>query len=318
MNKILITGGTGFLGSALTRKLIKKGYTVSVFDNDSRGTVNRLKDVRDDFELIKGDIRDSDAVLKALKNKDIVFHLAYINGTEFFYSKPELVLEVGVKGMMNVLDGCLKHNVSEIFLASSSEVYHQPSLLPTPETIPMIIPDPKNPRFSYSGGKIISELLVLHYGKKYFKRAVVFRPHNVYGPDMGYEHVIPQLALRMKEFQKKHGNTFTFPIQGSGRETRAYIYIDDFTKGLLVLLKNGKHEEIYNIGTDIETSIGDLANKISLILNCKIKIKPSKLLSGSTTRRCPDIKKITKLGFKPVVSLDEGLKKTVNWYSKHG
>src|SRR6185369_3066675 len=318
MNKILITGGTGFLGSALTRKLIKKGYTVSVFDNDSRGTVNRLKDVRDDFELIKGDIRDSDAVLKALKNKDIVFHLAYINGTEFFYSKPELVLEVGVKGMMNVLDGCLKHNVSEIFLASSSEVYHQPSFLPTPETIPMIIPDPKNPRFSYSGVKIISELLVLHYGKKYFKRAVVFRPHNVYGPDMGYEHVIPQLALRMKEFQKKHGNTFTFPIQGSGRETRAYIYIDDFTKGLLVLLKNGKHEEIYNIGTDIETSIGDLANKISLILNCKINIKPSKLLSGSTTRRCPDIKKITKLGFKPVVSLDEGLKKTVNWYSKHG
>src|SRR5437762_5171283 len=122
MKKVLITGGTGFLGSSLTKKLIEKGYKVSVFDNDYRGKVNRLKEIEDDFEFIKGDIRDAEAEVKACKKKDIIIHLAYINGTEYFYTKPELVLEVGVKGMMNVLDGCLKNSVPELFLASSSEV----------------------------------------------------------------------------------------------------------------------------------------------------------------------------------------------------
>jgi nucleoside-diphosphate-sugar epimerase len=314
MKNILITGGTGFIGSSLTKRLIKGGYKVSVFDNDSRGKVNRLEEVKNDFQFVKGDIRDNDAVVKACKNKDIVFHLAYINGTEFFYSKSELVLEVGVKGMINVLDGCIKYEVPEIFLASSSEVYNQPSIIPTPENIPMIIPDPLNPRFSYGGGKIISELMVINYGRKYFKRAVIFRPHNVYGPDMGNEHVIPQFSLYMIELKKKYGSSFTFPIQGTGKETRAFIYIDDFTNGLDLLLRKGKHLEIYNIGTQNETTIEALANKIGKIMHCTITIKPGVVLPGSTTRRLADITKIFSLGFKPTISLEKGLETTVNWY----
>ncbi len=314
MKKILITGGAGFLGSSLTRELVRMGYPISVFDNEYRGKVDRLKDIKGEFEFIKGDIRDLASVSKACKDKDIIFHLAYINGTEFFYTKPELVLEVGLKGMVNVLDACLKHNVPEIFLASSSEVYNQPTVIPTPENVPLIIPDPKNPRFSYGGGKIISELLVLNYGKKYFKRAIIFRPHNVYGPDMGFEHVVPQFTLRMKKLKKKYGKSFEFPIQGNGKETRAYIYIDDFIKGLSILLNKGKHLEIYNIGTTKETRVESLAYKIGALLNCKIKIKTSNVLPGSTTRRCADIIKITKLGFKINISIDEGLKKTVEWY----
>ncbi len=279
MKNILITGGTGFLGSALTRELIRKGYNVTVFDNDYRGNISRLRDIQKDFVFIKGDIRDSLSVAKACKNKDIVFHLAYINGTEFFYSKPELVLEVGVKGITNVLDGCIKYNVPEIFLASSSEVYNQPAFIPTPEDIPMIIPDPLNPRFSYSGGKIISELMVVNYGRKFFKRAIIFRPHNVYGPDMGEEHVIPQFILRMKNLKKEKGNSFNFPIQGTGKEKRAYIYIDDFTNGLELLLRKGKHLEIYNIGTENEITTKDLAQKISAMTQCKITIQTGKLLS---------------------------------------
>lgn len=314
--KILITGGTGFLGSSLTKALVKSGFDVTVFDNDSRGKVDRLQDVKNEFTFIKGDIRDTDTVSKACKNQDVVFHLAFINGTEFFYSKPELVLEVGVKGMMNVLDGSIKHNVSELIVASSSEVYNQPSIIPTPEDVPLFIPDVKNPRFSYAGGKIISELLAINYGRKYFKRTILFRPHNVYGPDMGTEHVIPQFVLRMNELKKKKGNKFTFPIQGTGKETRAFIYIDDFTKGLEILLKKGKNLETYNIGTMDEITIAELANKISSQLHCDITLKTSNVLPGSTTRRVGDISKIAKLGFTPKVSLEEGIKKTVKWYSE--
>ena len=128
---------------------------------------------------------------------DEVHHLAFVNGTEFFYSQPDLVLDVGVRGMVNVIDSCRKHNIGTLMLASSSEVYQTPPKVPTDETAPLAIPDPLNPRYSYGGGKLISELMAINYGRKYFNRVLIFRPHNIYGPDMGWEHVVPQLALRL-------------------------------------------------------------------------------------------------------------------------
>lgn len=314
--KYFITGGAGFIGSALIHALVKDGKRVRVLDNESRGALRRLKDIQDRFEFIRGDIRNAKLVEKACRGMNSVVHLAYINGTEFFYTKPELVLEVGVKGMINVLDGCIKNNVKEFFLTSSSEVYQSPSLIPTPEEVAMVVPDPLNPRYSYAGGKIISELLTINYGRKYFKRAIIIRPHNVYGSDMGYEHVIPQLILRLKKIiAENKGRRLPLPIQGSGKETRAFIYIDDFIDGLKLVMDKGEHLGIYHVGTDMEVSIKNLAEKIGRCFDKKIKILPGKLNQGSTLRRCPDISKIKKLGFKPNISLDEGLQQTVQWYN---
>lgn len=314
---MLVTGGTGFIGSALVQALIKDGKKVRILDNQSRGSMRRLESVRGEFEFIEGDIRDQKIVEKACRGIDLVVHLAYINGTEFFYTRPELVLEVGVKGMMNVLDGCLKNNVKELFLASSSEVYQTPTVIPTPEDMPLIVPDPLNPRYSYGGGKIISELLVVNYGRRFFERVVIFRPHNVYGPDMGWEHVIPQLTLRIKKLlENESGNrSVNLPVQGSGKETRAFMYIDDFTQGLLKVIQKGKHLEIYNIGVMEETSSKRLAQEIGKCFNRKIKLIPGELTEGSTLRRCPDITKLKNLGFKPQVSLQKGLQETVEWYN---
>ena len=128
-------------------------------------------------------------VEKATQGMDEVHHLAFVNGTEFFYSQPDLVLDVGVRGMVNVIDACRKHGIGTLVLASSSEVYQTPPKVPTDETAPLAIPDPLNPRYSYGGGKLISELMAINYGRKYFNRVLIFRPHNVYGPDMGWEHV---------------------------------------------------------------------------------------------------------------------------------
>src|SRR5215469_12226469 len=130
MKNYLVTGGAGFLGSALVRRLVREGNRVRVFDNQSRGRIDRLSDVMDSIEYLSGDIRNPAEVEEAAKGIDSVWHLAYVNGTEFFYKVPELVLEVGVKGIVNVLDACLRQGVSEFVLASSSEVYQDPPTIP--------------------------------------------------------------------------------------------------------------------------------------------------------------------------------------------
>src|SRR5437667_216869 len=117
--------------------------------------------------------------------------------------------------------------------ASSSEVYQSPPRVPTDETAPLSVPDPHNPRYSYGGGKIISELMALNYGRRHIPRVLLFRPHNVYGPDMGWEHVVPQLALRVRKLARASAGPVDLPIQGTGKETRAFVHIDDLVKGVL-------------------------------------------------------------------------------------
>lgn len=315
MKTYLVTGGTGFLGAALVRRLVQEGHVVRVLDNNSRGAVRKLGDAIQHVELIEGDIRDAATVSKATKGVDSVCHLAFINGTAFFYSKPELVLDVGVKGMVNVIDACHEHNVGELAVASSSEVYHHPPIIPTPENVPLVIPDPHNPRYSYASGKLISEIMAINYGRKFFERVIIFRPHNVYGPDMGYEHVIPQFVVRMQAaVEKSDANPLPFPIQGTGHETRAFVYIDDFTDGLMLALEKGEHLGIYHIGTQVETSIADIARLVGKFFGRDIDIVAGELQKGGTPRRCPDITKLKNLGYQPKISLQEGITKTAQWY----
>ena len=310
-----MTGGTGFIGSSLVRALVQAGATVRSLDNDSRGAIARLGDAAPAVERITGDIRNPDGVREAVRSMDGVCHLAYVNGTEFFYSRPELVLEVATKGMMNVLDACIAEGVRELVLASSSEVYQSPPRIPTDETAPLTVPDVLNPRFSYGGGKIMCELLAVNYGRKFFDRTLIVRPHNVYGPDMGREHVIPQFVLRMKECAARQPQgAIDFPIQGTGEETRAFIYIDDFIRALLLVMEQGDPLGIYHIGTEREVSMLDLAHLVGRACGLEIRVVPGELLAGSTPRRCPDVAKLHRLGFRPQVSLEEGVRRTAEWY----
>ena len=305
----LVTGGTGFIGIGICKLLIKLGHNVTIFDNNSRGKISRISEFGKKVKFIKADIRNKKKVFSSLKNIDSVIHLAYINGTKFFYEKPELILDVAVKGLINIFDGCVKYKIKEMYLASSSEVYQTPLKIPTKEDEPLKIPDIYNPRYSYGGGKILTELMGINYGKKFFKKLVIFRPHNVYGPDMGNEHVIPEFINRYKNLKKKF-----FKIQGTGKETRSFIYIDDFLQAFELILKKGKHLNLYNIGTEEVISIKKLAQNISKILRKKILIKSSPLKKGGTKKRLPDISKIKKMGFKQKITINQGLIKTLYFY----
>ena len=315
---VLVTGGTGFLGSALVRALLLDGDRVRVLDNQSRGNSRRLADVMDDIELVEADIRDQAAVSRTVAGVDIVAHLAAINGTEFFYTKPELVLDVAVRGMLNVVDACRLHRVRELIVASSSEAYQTPPVVPTPEDVPLVVPDVRNPRYSYGGGKIASELIAMNYGRNGFDRMVLFRPHNVYGPDMGWEHVLPQFIIRaLGAIAACPMGPVPFPIQGGGSQTRAFIHIDDFTAGLCTVIDRGAHLGVYNIGRPVEESIAEVARNVFLCLGREPLIQEGPVPPGGTHRRCPDINKLAGLGFNPTTPLSVGLPSMIDWYQRN-
>jgi nucleoside-diphosphate-sugar epimerase len=295
----LVTGGTGFLGSSLVRRLLIAGHRVRVLDNQARGSLVRLADVQH------------------VCGVDGVWHLAFINGTEFFYTMPDLVLEVGIKGIMNVIDACLKQGVGELIVASSSEVYQKAPIVPTDETAPLSIPDPLNPRYSYAAGKLISEIVALNYGRSHFDRVLVFRPHNVYGPNMGWEHVIPEFILRMKVACSQHTDPVPFPIQGDGKQTRAFVFVDDFIDGLMLVMEKGEHLNIYHIGTSAEVTIESLAGMVGEYFGRRVAVATSTPALGGTLRRCPDIQKLAALGYAPKCSLRDGLHITAKWYDEH-
>ncbi len=313
----LVTGGTGFLGSNLVRALVDRGERVRVLDNNFRGSADKLgREYVDRVELVEADVRDREAVGRATRDVDVVCHLAFINGTRYFYEMPEVVLDVGIRGTMNTLEAAIEHGVRDYVFASSSEVYQTPPVVPTPENVATSIPDTLNPRYSYGGAKLLGEILAFNYGRGNFDRTVVFRPHNAYGPDMGFEHVIPEFVVRLRRAMRAAtGGTIDFPIQGDGSETRAFNNIRDFIRGLLLVIDRGEDRNIYHIGTDEEVTIRALAELLAGKMGARIRIVPSERRAGGTPRRCPDIGKLRGLGYEPRYPLAEGLDETISWYS---
>jgi UDP-glucose 4-epimerase len=314
-DRIVVTGGGGFIGAYLVKRLVSDGWDVAVVDSMVRGDASRFAEVADQVELFTCDVRDQAALEKAFAGARVVMHLAAVNGTENFYTQPELVLEVGMLGALAVVNAARAAGVPDLVVASTAEVYQTPSIIPTPETIPLMLPDSLNPRYSYGGGKIASELIAFNYGQDHFRQVQIFRPHNIFGPNMGWKHVEPQFILRALACQE--AGDATFPIQGDGTETRSFCYVDDCVEGILTMYANGGHREIYHIGSDVELSVRDLADRIGTIVGVDLDIQPGESPAGGTKRRCPDITKMRGLGWSPQVGLDDGLQRTVDWYRAH-
>ena len=161
--KILVTGGTGFIGSAICNFFSNKGYSITILDNNSRGKTNRIKKSKN-INIIKGDIKNYDDVYKSALVQIVYSTLQQLMEQNSFM-KPDEVLDVSCKGIINVIDVAKKLKIKNIFLASSSEVYHLPNKIPTDETEPLKIPNVFNSRYSYSGGKILTELLGINNAK---------------------------------------------------------------------------------------------------------------------------------------------------------
>lgn len=322
---ILVTGGSGFIGAALVKALVTSGQKVRVLDNEFRGLRSRLVGI--EYQYMKGDIRDRAAVIEASKGCEEIIHLAYINGTKHFYSMPAVVLDVGVRGICNVLDACQVNGIPNLTLASSSEVYQSATQVPTTEQVALVVPDPYNARYSYGAGKIISELMCIH-NMDSFEKMIIVRPHNIYGPDMGEEHVIPEMARRIKfdgeltflgQDPPENFNSNGVRVFWGMQQTRSFCYVSDAVAGFMLLREKGIHGQTYNLGNEDEIAILDLARKIGLMAGKPVKVRsmdgpPVDKAPGGTQRRCPDISKLSELGYRQTVTLDAGLRHTLEWY----
>lgn len=314
MKKILVTGGSGFFGYALVTELAKKNKVI-VIDNNLRGDFSKFKSLKN-IKSIKCDITKKSKI-NNLEKVDEVYHLAFINGTENFYKYPEKVLEVGLKGIINIIEYVKIKKIKKFIMFSSSEVYGTPQKIPTDEKEILKIENIFNPRFSYSAGKIISESVTINYLRKTTTDYKIIRPHNIFGENMGHKHVIPQIIYKIfkssKKFEFKNAN---IKIQGNGNETRAFCYINDAVKQTIFISNKIKENGIYNVGFTKEIKIKELIKYIENILNIKISITPGKIQSGGTLRRCPSQKKLFKYKeFKN--NFMQGLNKTVKWYKEY-
>jgi nucleoside-diphosphate-sugar epimerase len=317
--KTLITGGAGTIGFFLGKRLAEQGQEVILADNLSRGKIDlEVEELlkMPNVKFIQLDVTDLKQFEKLDFDYDYVYHLAAINGTKYFYEIPEKVLRVGVLGVINVLEWFKEQKRGKILFTSSNEAYAsyinlQGNPIPTPETVPLCIDDVTNPRWSYGGGKIIGELFFINYGRAYKFPMSIVRYHNSYGPRMGLDHVMPEFLGRIIRKEEP------FKIFGA-QETRSYCYVEDTVRATQMVMESEKtNGEIVHIGNDREEiSALDLAKKMFRLFNYQPqKMEIHEAPKGCVKRRCPDLTKIRKLiSYEPTVNLDEGLKKTYEWY----
>lgn len=316
-------GGAGFIGFHLAKHLADQGNQVVICDNLFRG--RRDADFEQLLEKSNVTFHDLDLTERAQLAElptdcDVIFHLAAINGTRHFYEIPYQVIRTNLLSLINVLDWMGITECKSFVWASSPEVYAgsvevYDVEVPTPESVPLTITDVSNPRFSYAGSKIAGELLCFHFANTSNAKIIALRIHNAYGPREGYEHVIPQFIVRILERQNP------FVIYGA-EQTRSFCFVDDIVRGMILAaeLPNDRTVTTINIGNDQEVSVLEIAENLFDLADFHpaVDLSPSPL--GSVDRRCPDLGIAREiLGYEPQIGLEEGLRRTFQWYSQnHG
>jgi len=312
--KVLVTGAGGFIGSRLVEVLMRSGAQVRAFVRyNSRGDAGLLRTlspfVLGGIEIIPGDLRDEDALRKAVEGRQTVFHLGALISIPYSYLHPAEVAATNIMGTLNMLLACRDLGVARLVHTSTSEVYGTARVAPISESHPLQGQSP------YSASKIGADKLAESFYCAYDLPVITVRPFNTYGPAQSARAVIPTIITQALTRDVIH--------LGNLESTRDFTYVDDTVEGFLRAARSETGlGEVFNLGTGQEIRIGDLAEKIIAMVGREVKIeteqqrlRPQKsevmrLISDNSRAR-------EVLGWAPQTSLDEGLKRTIHWISEN-
>lgn len=313
--KILVTGGAGFIGSAVTKKLVERGDTVVIIDNfndyyDPKLKRDRikifLKDCKDGFTLYKGDIRDTKFLEKVFKKEkfDKVVHLAAMAGVRYAIEHPLLYVDVNVMGTTNLLDMAVKHKIKNFVYASSSSIY---GLNKPPFSEKDMTDTPISP---YAASKKSTELFAHYFSHVHGLKTTGLRFFTVYGPwgrpDMGVFKFIENIICGK-----------TIEVFNFGKMKRNFTYIDDIVSGVITVLDADLPCDVMNIGGDREVALMDYITTVEKHSGKKAIKKMMPMQPGDMASTVADIRKLRKLGWKPTTRVDQGVKNFVAWYKDY-
>jgi UDP-glucuronate decarboxylase len=302
MNNILIAGGAGFLGSHLTELLIKNGYSITIVDDLSSGRESNLAGVMPDIEFVRKDI----SVFDSPKKFDVIINLASRASRVEWETFPVEVALSNSIGNNNLIKLALKNKALYVY-ASSSEIYGNAEVVPTPETYLGRV-STTGSRSPYDEGKRFGESLVKSYEREYKLRSLIIRFFNTYGPRMRGGDFYGRVIDRFIQ-QAIAGVPIT--VYGDGTQTRSFTYVSDSVEALFALIKSGKEGEVYNVGNDKETTVIGLARNVKTLCHSDSPIEFRPLPDDDPLRRAADISKLRKLGFEHKVNLSEGLSRMI-------
>ncbi len=315
MSKVLITGGAGFIGNHLTEKLLNKGEEVFVIDNLSTGTIENIARFKKNknFHFVKDTILNKKKLESLVKKCDKIFHLAAAVGVKTIMDKPLESFMNNMKGTENILELAHKYKTPVLF-TSTSEVYGKNDKLPFKEEDDRVYGSVYSDRWGYALSKGSDEFVALAYFKEKKLPITIVRLFNVIGPRQTgvYGMVVPK-------FIKQALSGKDIPVHGNGKQTRCFGDVDDITDALIKLIDSKKSRgKIFNLGSDKEISINDLAKKIKEIIGSKSKtvfVSYAKVYGDNfedMKRRKPSLSQIKKeIGYKPKVKLEESLKRII-------
>ncbi|MBA7672913.1 UDP-glucose 4-epimerase [subsurface metagenome] len=294
--KVLVTGGIGFIGSHLVAALLSLGKEVVVFDNLSTGLEENLPQ---GATLIIGDVRNPEQVAQATEGADLIFHVAAnANGT-VSVNKPRLDFESNVCGTFNVLDAALQVGVKKFVYVSSASVYGAPQRFPIGED------HPTNPFVPYGASKLAGEICCRSFFHTYELPVVIGRPFCVYGPRENPEWALVEVS----RYLRWHLNGKPIRIVGDiDRKTRDFVHVSDIVQGLLLIADSANAGEVFNLGSGEEVTMRELLNVIGSITGQQPFIDAIADITEDTYRLVSDISKVRHLGYAPRVSLADGLR----------
>lgn len=309
MDKVLVTGSGGFIGSHLVEMLVKSGYNVKAFVRyNSKNNWGWLENspVKNDIEVVTGDIRDYDSVHFALENCHTVFHLAALIGIPYSYVSPKAYIETNITGTYNILQASKVHNLQNVLVTSTSETYGTAQFVPITELHPMVGQSP------YSASKIAADQLAISYYRSFNLPVKIVRPFNTFGPRQSARAIIPTVISQILS-----GKT-TLKL-GSLTPTRDLTFVKDTCKGFVEIFKSEKlFGEVTNIGMGKEISIGDLITTISGLLGIEVAIETEQQRvrpENSEVERllCANAKLLANSNWQSGYTLKQGLSETIEW-----